>query len=42
MNELETMKLVIRDEYEKEQLNEYEPMKFADWLLEELAHERVK
>jgi len=42
MTEQKTMELVIRYEYEKEQLGEYKPMKFEKWLLKTLAQERVK
>ncbi len=42
MTEQKTMELVIRYEYEKEQLGEYKPMKFEKWLHKTLAQERVK
>ena len=41
MTEIETMMLVIKHEYEKEELSNYMPKKFETYLLEKLAEMRT-
>tara|TARA_Y100001938_G_scaffold145847_1_gene223444 strand:- start:3352 stop:3486 length:135 start_codon:yes stop_codon:yes gene_type:complete len=41
MTEIETMMVIIKHEYEKEELGKYEPKKFETYLLEKLAEIRV-
>jgi hypothetical protein len=41
MTEIETMILIIKYEYEKEELSNYKPKKFETYLLEKLAEIRV-
>lgn len=41
MDKIETMMLIIKHEYEKEELGKYKPKKFETYLLEKLAEIRV-
>ena len=41
MTKIETMMLIIKHEYEKEELGKYKPKKFEPYLLEKLAKIRV-
>lgn len=41
MTEIEIMMLIIKHEYEKEELSKYKPKKFETYLLEKLAEIRV-
>jgi len=42
MNEKDTMKLVIRHEYEKKVENEWNKQTFVDYLFDELAELKTK